>query len=249
MNCAESLAAGTAGLSRTAHMSDAPQGHGWWQATDGKWYPPESHPNYRPTIPQPTMPTLTPPVLSYSQFTPPALPPTRKRKKPLWKRTWVVASFLLIAAVAAITIASPKDDETQASTALASADNVGATDAPAATVSQDAPADTPAPAPAPASNLTPSQENAVRSAESYLDLMGFSRQGLIGQLEFEQYSTDDATVAVDSLFVDWNAEAAQSAASYLETMAFSCGSLIDQLEFEGFTPDQATFGAAQTGIC
>ena len=25
-------------------MSDTSQGEGWWQASDGKWYPPESHP-------------------------------------------------------------------------------------------------------------------------------------------------------------------------------------------------------------
>jgi len=25
-------------------MSDTQQGPGWWQATDGKWYPPETHP-------------------------------------------------------------------------------------------------------------------------------------------------------------------------------------------------------------
>lgn len=25
-------------------MSDAPQGEGWWQASDGKWYPPEQPP-------------------------------------------------------------------------------------------------------------------------------------------------------------------------------------------------------------
>ncbi len=30
-------------------MSDVSQGPGWWQAADGKWYPPETHPdpNYR----------------------------------------------------------------------------------------------------------------------------------------------------------------------------------------------------------
>lgn len=27
-------------------MSDAPQGDGWWQASDGKWYRPEDHPDY-----------------------------------------------------------------------------------------------------------------------------------------------------------------------------------------------------------
>lgn len=28
-------------------MSDVQQGWGWWQASDGKWYPPESHPQYQ----------------------------------------------------------------------------------------------------------------------------------------------------------------------------------------------------------
>lgn len=29
-------------------MSWAPQGPGWWQANDGKWYPPEAQPGARP---------------------------------------------------------------------------------------------------------------------------------------------------------------------------------------------------------
>jgi hypothetical protein len=28
-------------------MSDIPQGPGWWQAADQKWYPPELHPGYQ----------------------------------------------------------------------------------------------------------------------------------------------------------------------------------------------------------
>lgn len=28
-------------------MSDTPQGPGWWKASDDKWYPPESHPEYQ----------------------------------------------------------------------------------------------------------------------------------------------------------------------------------------------------------
>lgn len=27
-------------------MSDVSQGPGWWEASDGKWYPPEQHPDY-----------------------------------------------------------------------------------------------------------------------------------------------------------------------------------------------------------
>ena len=29
-------------------MSDTPKGPGWWQASDGQWYPPEQHPAARP---------------------------------------------------------------------------------------------------------------------------------------------------------------------------------------------------------
>lgn len=29
-------------------MSDTPQGQGWWQASDGKWYPPEQAPQQAP---------------------------------------------------------------------------------------------------------------------------------------------------------------------------------------------------------
>lgn len=28
-------------------MSEAPQGPGWWQASDGRWYPPHTHPSYQ----------------------------------------------------------------------------------------------------------------------------------------------------------------------------------------------------------
>jgi hypothetical protein len=34
---------------------DRPQGENWWQASDGKWYPPESWPGPQPTsrVPEP----------------------------------------------------------------------------------------------------------------------------------------------------------------------------------------------------
>ena len=40
-------------------MSDVSNGPGWWQASDGKWYPPEQQPNYEATAPPPT-PTPAP---------------------------------------------------------------------------------------------------------------------------------------------------------------------------------------------
>ena len=86
-------------------------------------------------------------------------------------------------------------------------------------------------------------------------MSGFSRQGLIDQLSSEygdQFSVQDATAAVDSLHVDWNAQAVRSAQSYLEMSGFSCQGLIDQLSSpygDKYTVDQATYGARQAGIC
>ena len=99
-----------------------------------------------------------------------------------------------------------------------------------------------------ASRETTSQRNAVKQAERYLKVIAFSRQGLIEQLEFEGYSTEDAEYAVDHIRVDWNEQAAKKAQSYLDTMPFSRQGLIEQLEFEGFTHEQAVFGVDSVGL-
>lgn len=51
-------------------MSDTAQGPDWWQASDGKWYPPQQQPGYAP--PPPNMPPAAP----------------GKPSKPLYKRVW-----------------------------------------------------------------------------------------------------------------------------------------------------------------
>ncbi|TFI42589.1 DUF2510 domain-containing protein [Rhodococcus sp. 1R11] len=109
-----------------------------------------------------------------------------------------------------------------------------------------APSTTRAPAPAP--SMTAGQRNAVRSAEQYLDYSSFSRTSLIEQLQFEDYSFEDASFAVDSIAPDWNEQAAESAQTYLDYSAFSRQGLIDQLMFEGFTLEQAQFGVDSVGI-
>jgi hypothetical protein len=95
---------------------------------------------------------------------------------------------------------------------------------------------------------TVSQQNALRKAADYLEYTAFSRTGLIGQLEFEDYSTADATWAVDRVTVNWNEQAAKKAKDYLEYTAFSRTGLIDQLTFEGYTPAQAEYGVSKTGL-
>jgi hypothetical protein len=93
-----------------------------------------------------------------------------------------------------------------------------------------------------------SQQNAVRKAEIYLSYAAFSRKGLIDQLEYDNFSTEDAIFAVDHVTVDWNEQAAKKAKIYLSYSAFSRGGLIDQLEYDGFTPAQAAYGVAATGL-
>jgi len=105
-----------------------------------------------------------------------------------------------------------------------------------------------------AGDLTGPQENAVRSAKQYLRTEGFSRRGLIQQLSSSAsgYSVADATVAVDSLHIDWDKEAVRSAKQYLSIEGFSCRGLIHQLSSSagsGYTVNQATYGAQQSGAC
>lgn len=95
--------------------------------------------------------------------------------------------------------------------------------------------------------LTLAQQNVIRTAQSYLDYSGFSRTGLIGQLEYEGYSTEDATFGADSAGADWNAEAAESAQSYLDYSAFSREGLYDQLAYEGFSAEEIEFGLSAVG--
>jgi hypothetical protein len=104
--------------------------------------------------------------------------------------------------------------------------------------------------------LTQQQKSAAAAAKQYLSLgQGFSQQGLVDQLDSsagDGYSVNDATVAVDSLSVNWNAQAVLSAKSYLQTQPFSCTDLIQQLDSSAggqFTVAQATYGATQAGDC
>lgn len=96
-------------------------------------------------------------------------------------------------------------------------------------------------------NLSADRTNALRSAKGYLAVMPFSYQGLVEQLEYEQYSHNDAVYAADNCGADWNEQAKKSAKSYLSTSAFSESGLIEQLEYENFTHDQAVYGVDNCG--
>ncbi|MED5801232.1 Ltp family lipoprotein [Gordonia sp. Z-3] len=159
--------------------------------------------------------------------------------------------------------ASPGSVSAPATVEQAAAEQANVAQAPATatqvvdTTTTEAPA--PAPEPAPATpSLTSSQRNAVRAGETYLDMMGMSKQGLIRQLSSDAgdgFSVQDATVAVNHIEqqgdVDWNEEAVQAGQTYLDMMGMSRSGLIQQLTSDAgdqFTLEQATYAADQLGV-
>ena len=99
----------------------------------------------------------------------------------------------------------------------------------------------------PESNGTLGQQNALKSAKSYIEHSSFSYLELIEQLEFEKYSHEEAVYGADNCGADWNDEALESAKSYIDHSDFSYQGLLEQLEFEQFTHEQAVYGVDNCG--
>nr|WP_181718255.1 Ltp family lipoprotein [Psychrobacter sp.] len=100
------------------------------------------------------------------------------------------------------------------------------------------------------SDMTRPQANALRSAKDYLEYSGYSRKGLIEQLhECDDYIVSDATIAVDSLNVDWKEQAVKSAKDYLEYSGYSRKGLIEQLhECDDYIVSDATVAVDSLNI-
>lgn len=92
---------------------------------------------------------------------------------------------------------------------------------------------------------TTEQRNAVYKAKDYLKVSPFSHDGLVKQLEFEGFATDDATHGVDNCGADWDEQAVKKSKEYMSFMDMSHSELVSQLEFDGFTADQAEYGVTQ----
>ncbi len=97
-------------------------------------------------------------------------------------------------------------------------------------------------------SITLGQLNALETAGGYLDIMPFSYNGLVDQLEYEGYTHEEAVYGADHCGADWNEQAVKSAKSYLDMMDFSRDGLIEQLEYEGFTHEQAIYGVEANGF-
>jgi len=165
----------------------------------------------------------------------------------------IIAGSLSSANTASETTTLPAQQVTPSPQAIVPTDTPIPTDIPL-------PTETPTPTPttltpqtdnqnvSPVSSETISQRNAIAKAISYLNYTGFSHDGLVAQLEYEQFSNADAIYGADNSGANWNEQAAKKAKSYMEYSAFSRGSLIDQLIYEKFTQGQAEYGANAVGL-
>lgn len=101
---------------------------------------------------------------------------------------------------------------------------------------------------------TVSQANAIAAAENYVDIMPFSKAGLVRQLSSpagDGYSKADARFAVNHIEVNWKSEAFEAAKNYQEIMPMSRDGLIRQLTADAgdkFTHDQAVYAVDKLGL-
>lgn len=206
-----------------------------------------------------------PPQPPQWQPTNPPAPPVRKgwfaRHKGLSIVLGIVIVVVLVCCGAGVALLGGGDSasSTSATTSQASASDSATTeDAPEESASaEEAPAEeTSAPEEPDEPELTTEQENAIRSAENYLDFMPFSKQGLIEQLASDAgdgYPKEVATFAVEHIEddVDWKEQAVKAAENYLDLMSFSRAGLIEQLSSDagdGYTQEQAEYAADQVGL-
>jgi colicin import membrane protein len=158
---------------------------------------------------------------------------------------WVL---IIIVGIVVINIATGGDEETAEPTTktveVAPKESAAKEDAPAEEPKEEEPVEEEPEQP----SMTVSQQSAVQKAEAYIDMGGFSKTGLIKQLEFEKFSKEDSAFAVENIDVDWKEQAKIKAEAYMDMQGFSRQGLIDQLKFEGFTDEEANYGADQVGL-
>ncbi len=77
-------------------MSETPAGPGWWQASDGRWYPPEAHPAAAPPPPPPPPPPPAPGTPPGGYAGPPSGPPFTGPPAPLPKKRGLLIAVVVI---------------------------------------------------------------------------------------------------------------------------------------------------------
>lgn len=127
-------------------MSDSSGGDGWWIASDGKWYPPESRPTAPPPPPSTgSSPTVPPP---YTWAPGSASTPASKPKRSTLKIVGGVLLALLVLGAIGAAMDDKKDEVATSDTSVATSTVAPApTAAPSPAPTEPAPETTPPTAP------------------------------------------------------------------------------------------------------
>jgi hypothetical protein len=218
--------------------------------------PPSFTPGYQPQRPRPQyqqpawqQPVQQPWQLPVQPYRAPAQQPWQPPKPPRKNRAGLIGCASLSGVVFVILLAVALSTSPSSSTPPAAQTGTSATQ----------PEGAPSPAQASSGNSpagTVPEMQALAAAQVYLsDGQGFSRLGLIGQLDSpdgDNFSAADATWAVDHSGADWDAQAVESAKGYMSSgMGFSRAGLIQQLtsaDGDQFTQAQATYAANAVGL-
>lgn len=184
----------------------------------------------------------------------PETPSAPKKRRSVAAR---VALFTSGAAVGLLALAScgggdeaPAPSETVTATATVTAEP---SSTPSPSTAPTTANQSPEPSAIPEDTVEVSQEfeNALASAESYLEWTSFSKKGLYDQLTSEYgegFPEDAAQYAVDNVDADWKAEAVEAAELYYYDMNMSKSGVWDQLTSEygeQFTEAEADYAIGQ----
>jgi hypothetical protein len=202
------------------------------------------------SVQTPEAPQQGPPVRTNPKADAKAAKAYAKAMRPWYKKKRFLLPLGLVLLMVAVSLGSSgsgDNDGTGGTSGASSNDGGGG----ASGASNDKPAAQEEPAAKKEPKMTSGQENALESAQSYLDMGGFSKAGLIGQLSSsagEGFSKADATFAANHADADWNKEAVESAQSYVDMGGFSKARLIGQLSSSAgdkYTPAQARYAVSK----
>jgi hypothetical protein len=207
-------------------MSDQSQGPGWWLASDGKWYPPETHPDYVAAAPAPAPEAWVGASLpAYDQTTQEAPPSVADATTPTahgqrnWRRIALIVAGVLIALAIIGAIAGDPDDPDD-DTEIAASGAVTTTTHP--------------PPPTRATTATTQPSSTVATTVASTAATGPPTT------QAPRATAPPTTKAPAETVSQQNAR--RKAAQYLKVSAFSRRGLIEQLEYEGFSESDATYG-------
>ncbi len=161
-----------------------------------------------------------------------------KNKKPIFKRWW----FILIVLVVIIGALAPRGnkgknttDESQETT------NTSTANANKDESKQEKAKDTTK------ENIPKEYQSALKKADSYANIMNFSKKGLYQQLTSdagEKFTEEAAQYAIENVKTDWKKNALAKAKIYQNEMSMSKGAIHDQLVSdagEKFTEEEAQY--------